>query len=74
MRMRSTTTSRATGSSPASPAGPRSTAGAARPTRSEKIRSRVEHDLYYIENWSVALDLYIVALTPIALITGKNAY
>ena len=40
----------------------------------EKLKGRIDHDLYYIENWSVALDLYIVALTPIALITGKNAY
>jgi lipopolysaccharide/colanic/teichoic acid biosynthesis glycosyltransferase len=24
----------------------------------EKIRQRVEHDLHYIENWSILLDLY----------------
>ncbi|MEZ5850272.1 MAG: undecaprenyl-phosphate glucose phosphotransferase [Hyphomicrobiaceae bacterium] len=40
----------------------------------EKIQKRVEHDLYYIDNWSVLFDLYIVALTPISLLTGKNAY
>lgn len=40
----------------------------------EKLQGRIDCDLYYIENWSVALDLYIVAMTPIALITGKNAY
>ena len=33
----------------------------------EKIQQRVEHDLYYIENWSVLFDLYILALTPFAL-------
>jgi exopolysaccharide biosynthesis polyprenyl glycosylphosphotransferase len=40
----------------------------------EKIQRRVEHDLYYIENWSVLLDLYILAKTPIALATTENAY
>ena len=40
----------------------------------EKIQRRVEHDLYYIENWSVLFDLYILALTPIALARTKNAY
>jgi hypothetical protein len=36
----------------------------------EKIQRRVEHDLYYIENWSILFDLYIVARTPFALIRG----
>jgi len=40
----------------------------------EKIQRRVEHDLYYIENWSVLFDLYIVARTPWALLTTENAY
>jgi Undecaprenyl-phosphate glucose phosphotransferase len=40
----------------------------------EKIQHRVEHDLYYIENWSVLLDLYILAATPIALAKRENAY
>jgi Undecaprenyl-phosphate glucose phosphotransferase len=40
----------------------------------EKIQRRVEHDLYYIENWSVLFDLYIMALTPIALAKTTNAY
>jgi Undecaprenyl-phosphate glucose phosphotransferase len=41
---------------------------------SEKIQRRVEHDLYYIENWSVFFDLYILAATPFALIKAENAY
>jgi Undecaprenyl-phosphate glucose phosphotransferase len=40
----------------------------------EKIQRRVEHDLYYIENWSVTLDLYILLMTPFALFKSQNAY
>jgi Undecaprenyl-phosphate glucose phosphotransferase len=41
----------------------------------EKIQKRVEFDLYYIENWSVLFDLYIVLKTPVALATrSENAY
>ena len=41
---------------------------------SEKIQKRVECDLFYIENWSIFLDLYVLIMTPIALVTAKNAY
>ena len=40
----------------------------------EKIQNRVEHDLYYIENWSVLFDLSILAHTPIALLKTESAY
>lgn len=40
----------------------------------EKIQKRVEYDLYYIENWSVFFDLYILLKTPFALIKADNAY
>lgn len=40
----------------------------------DKIQKRVEYDLYYIENWSVLFDLYIVAITPFALMKTENAY
>jgi Undecaprenyl-phosphate glucose phosphotransferase len=40
----------------------------------DKIQQRVEHDLYYIENWSILLDLYILAITPISLFRTRNAY
>ena len=40
----------------------------------EKIERRVEHDLYYIENWSLTFDLYILARTPFALLNTDHAY
>ena len=39
-----------------------------------KIQKRVEHDLTYIENWSIFFDLYILLLTPFALMRTENAY
>lgn len=40
----------------------------------EKILKRVEHDLYYIQNWSVLFDLYILLMTPLSLLKTENAY
>jgi Undecaprenyl-phosphate glucose phosphotransferase len=40
----------------------------------EKIEQRVAYDLQYIENWSVCLDLKILATTPVAVLFGKNAF
>jgi len=40
----------------------------------EKMQSRVEYDLNYIENWSILFDLRILFLTQVALIAAKNAY
>ena len=40
----------------------------------EKLQNRVEHDLYYIENWSLLFDLYILMRTPFALLKTENAY
>lgn len=40
----------------------------------EKIKKRTDYDLYYIENWSLAFDLYILALTPFRLMDTRNAY
>jgi Undecaprenyl-phosphate glucose phosphotransferase len=38
------------------------------------IQKRIEHDLYYIENWSVALDLKILFKTITHTLRGDNAY
>ncbi|MDH6294722.1 Undecaprenyl-phosphate glucose phosphotransferase [Agrobacterium fabrum] len=40
----------------------------------DKIKFRTEYDLYYIENWSLFLDLKILFLTPIRLLKSENAY
>lgn len=40
----------------------------------EKLQRRVEHDLYYIDNWSVSFDMRILALTLVRLFTDENAY
>ncbi|MBK1720494.1 undecaprenyl-phosphate glucose phosphotransferase [Thiocystis violacea] len=41
----------------------------------EKIQKRVEHDLYYIENWSVFLDLLTIARTLLLLFKRQeNAF
>jgi Undecaprenyl-phosphate glucose phosphotransferase len=41
----------------------------------DKIMQRVNHDLYYIEHWSILLDLYIVVMTPVSLVSkNENAY
>jgi exopolysaccharide biosynthesis polyprenyl glycosylphosphotransferase len=38
------------------------------------IRMRIEHDLYYIENWSLMLDLKILFMTVIHGLKHENAY
>jgi len=39
----------------------------------EKMALRIEHDLWYIQNWSLWLDLKILLMTPLVMI-HKNAY
>lgn len=39
-----------------------------------KMQKRIEYDLHYIENWSLWLDLKIIALTIIKLFVDRNAH
>ena len=38
------------------------------------IEGRIEHDLYYIENWTFSFDLKIIVLTVFKGFVNKNAY
>ena len=40
----------------------------------EQMERRVDHDLWYIKNWSFWLDLKILALTSFELVRRRNAY
>lgn len=40
----------------------------------DAMRRRVEYDIHYIENWSLVLDLYILALTVLSPRSYRNAY
>lgn len=44
------------------------------PTETEgAMRERVEYDLYYIDNWSITLDLYVMAATVLSRKAFNNA-
>lgn len=38
------------------------------------LHARIEHDLYYIENWSLWLDIKIIVMTVFRGLIHKNAY
>ena len=38
----------------------------------EQVRGRVEHDLFYIDNWSFLLDLKILLLTPFRVVFQRS--
>jgi lipopolysaccharide/colanic/teichoic acid biosynthesis glycosyltransferase len=38
------------------------------------VEDYVRHDLLYVQNWSFALDLYILVKTVPAVISGRGAY
>ncbi len=40
----------------------------------DKLQRRVEHDLWYINHWTVGLDLLILLRTCVAMARGRNAY
>ncbi len=40
----------------------------------DKMKRRVDHDLWYIDHWSLWLDLKIIFLTAIRVLRDRNAY
>ncbi len=40
----------------------------------DKMSARIEHDLHYLRNWSLRLDLYIIARTAWVVFMERNAY
>jgi lipopolysaccharide/colanic/teichoic acid biosynthesis glycosyltransferase len=40
----------------------------------EKMKARVDYDLDYLRNWSLGLDLFIIAKTVWVVMEGKNAH
>ncbi len=40
----------------------------------DKMRARVEHDMHYIENWSLFFDVKILIMTAMVVAFQKNAY
>src|SRR5215467_3509726 len=40
----------------------------------ERMKERVEYDIWYVDNWSVLLDLKIIFGTVLELMRGRNVY
>ena len=40
----------------------------------DKMEGRIKHDLFYLQHWSIWMDIKIILLTPLATIQNKNAY
>jgi len=40
----------------------------------QSMKERVEHDIWYIDNWSVTLDIQIILSTALEVVRGRNAY
>lgn len=40
----------------------------------EKMKARIEHDLYYLQNWSIWLDFWIIIRTVWTVFRKDNAY
>jgi len=39
-----------------------------------QMKARIDYDLDYLRNWSLRLDLYIIAKTVWVVLRGENAY
>jgi Undecaprenyl-phosphate glucose phosphotransferase len=40
----------------------------------KSMKDRVDHDIWYIDNWSLLLDLYIILRTAVEVMRSRNAY
>jgi putative colanic acid biosynthesis UDP-glucose lipid carrier transferase len=40
----------------------------------DQMRARVEHDIFYLRNWSLSLDLWILIRTVIVVLCDRKAY
>jgi putative colanic acid biosynthesis UDP-glucose lipid carrier transferase len=40
----------------------------------DKMKARVEYDLDYLRNWSLALDLWIIFKTALLVVRDKEAF
>ncbi|MCF8155587.1 MAG: undecaprenyl-phosphate glucose phosphotransferase [Rhodoferax sp.] len=40
----------------------------------DKMEGRVKHDLFYLENWSIWMDIKIIVMTPLATLENKNVF
>jgi putative colanic acid biosynthesis UDP-glucose lipid carrier transferase len=40
----------------------------------DKMEKRIEHDLEYLRNWSLSLDLWIIMKTAMVILRDRNAY
>jgi len=40
----------------------------------DKMRRRVQYDLDYLKNWSLWLDVKIIARTALMVVNDRNAY
>jgi putative colanic acid biosynthesis UDP-glucose lipid carrier transferase len=40
----------------------------------DKMRRRIEHDLYYLQNWSLLLDLQVVLRTVVLVFKDARAW
>jgi lipopolysaccharide/colanic/teichoic acid biosynthesis glycosyltransferase len=38
------------------------------------LHDRIEHDIYYMKNWSLGLDVQILLMTAWSVISGRNAH
>ena len=38
------------------------------------MKERVDHDIWYVGNWSLLLDLYIILRTVVEVMRSRNAY